>query len=95
MRRVRVTGRVQGVSFRASCRDEARALGVSGWVRNLADGSVEAVFVGGTAEVEALIDWCRSGPRGARVEAIGSERIDAADLSTSDRPESGGVFAVR
>ena len=73
--RVRVTGRVQGVWFRDSCQDEARALGVRGFVRNRADGSVEAEFEGPEAAVERMIAWCRTGPPRARVDAVNTERI--------------------
>jgi acylphosphatase len=69
-RRVAVSGRVQGVAFRASTRAEARRRGVAGWVRNCADGSVEAVFEGAAAEVDALVAWCRAGPRFARVAGV-------------------------
>lgn len=69
-RRVLVKGRVQGVFFRGSTEDEARSRGVDGWVRNLPDGSVEAVFEGPPAAVEALIGFCRQGPRFSRVEAL-------------------------
>ena len=65
-----VAGRVQGVFFRASCAQEARALGVAGWVRNASDGRVEAVFEGSDAAVEAIVDWCRKGPAHARVDAV-------------------------
>lgn len=65
-----VTGRVQGVWFRESCRREAVAVGVAGWVRNASDGTVEAVLEGPPAAVERVVRWCRSGPSGARVEAI-------------------------
>jgi acylphosphatase len=69
-RRVIVHGRVQGVSFRAATAAEATAAGVAGWVRNRRDGSVEAVFEGGCEGVEALVDFCRRGPRLARVERV-------------------------
>jgi acylphosphatase len=72
-RRVRVSGRVQGVFFRRSAAERARSRGVSGWVRNCADGSVEAWFEGDRDAVEAMIEWCRSGPRGASVERVGIE----------------------
>ena len=67
-RRVVVRGQVQGVFFRDSTRREALRRGVSGWVSNRADGAVEAVFEGARSEVEALVDFCRSGPGGAVVE---------------------------
>jgi acylphosphatase len=69
-RRVVVSGRVQGVAFRAGTRAEARRLGVEGWVRNRADGRVEAVFEGEPGAVAALVAWCGEGPRFARVEAL-------------------------
>lgn len=69
-RRVLVDGRVQGVFFRETCRREAGAHGVAGWVRNRADGRVEAVFEGTPEAVEAMIAWCRSGPPQAHVDAI-------------------------
>lgn len=69
MRRVRarISGRVQGVFFRASCADRANALGLSGWVRNASDGGVEAVFEGEDAGVESMLAWCRKGPPYAEV----------------------------
>ena len=69
-RRVWVRGRVQGVAFRASLRREARAAGVTGWARNLADGRVEAVLEGGPGSVAALVAWCRAGPSHARVDRV-------------------------
>lgn len=65
-----VSGRVQGVFFRATCREEALDAGVSGWVRNLPDGRVEAVFEGDDAAVERMVAWCRNGPAGARVTRL-------------------------
>ena len=75
--RVVVSGRVQGVWFRDSCRDEARALGVHGFVRNRGDGSVEAEFEGTEAAVERMIAWCHDGPPRARVDAVTTEQIAA------------------
>jgi acylphosphatase len=68
--RVLISGRVQGVSFRAVCRQRAQQLGVAGWVRNLADGRVEAVFEGPAGAVERLLDWARRGPRLAEVASV-------------------------
>ena len=69
-RRVVVRGRVQGVWFRGSTRERALAEDVRGWVRNRSDGSVEAVFEGPPPAVEALVAYCREGPRSARVDGI-------------------------
>jgi acylphosphatase len=69
-RRVVVTGRVQGVWFRESCRREAESLGVTGWVRNRADGAVEAAFQGESAAVLAMVAWCRTGPPPAEVDHV-------------------------
>jgi acylphosphatase len=65
-----VRGRVQGVFFRSEIRYEAGKRGVNGWVRNLPDGRVEAVFEGEQRDVEALIDFCKRGPPGARVGGV-------------------------
>jgi len=69
-RRVVVSGHVQGVFFRETARRRALALGVVGWIRNNPDGSVEAAFEGAEDAVERLVDFCREGPRGARVEWV-------------------------
>ncbi len=68
--RVTVSGRVQGVFFRASCAEEARRREVAGWIRNAGDGGVEAAFEGLDADVDALVTWCGHGPRGAHVERV-------------------------
>jgi acylphosphatase len=68
--RVVVTGRVQGVAFRAATVAEARRLALSGWVRNREDGAVEALAEGDRAGVEALVAWCRRGPPLARVSGV-------------------------
>ena len=69
-RRVVVHGHVQGVFFRNTCQREARRRSVRGWVTNRADGAVEAVFEGDPADVDALVDWARSGPPRARVADV-------------------------
>ena len=68
--RVEITGDVQGVGFRAAVAERARARGVAGFVRNRGDGSVEAAFEGDPDSVDALVAWCRRGPRGARVDGV-------------------------
>lgn len=69
-RLVTVSGRVQGVFFRESTRQTAEAHAVSGWVRNTDEGTVEAAFEGEPDAVEALIEFCRTGPGGAEVAAV-------------------------
>lgn len=71
--RVFVCGGVQGVGYRYSTVHEANRLGVSGWVRNLPDGRVEAVFEGTKAAVEAMIQWCHKGPPAAVVKNVAVE----------------------
>ena len=68
---VTITGRVQGVFFRATCEQEARRLSVGGWVSNAPDGSVTGHFEGEADAVAALIAWCHDGPRRARVDEVG------------------------
>jgi acylphosphatase len=65
-----ISGRVQGVFFRANTWKQARSLGLSGWVRNLPDGRVETVFEGEAGAVEAMLTWCREGAPPARVEHV-------------------------
>ena len=75
--RVLVGGRVQGVYFRAEARDRARSLGLAGWVKNCADGRVEAVFEGERAQVESMLAWCERGPAGAAVRSVATSWEDA------------------
>jgi acylphosphatase len=79
MKRVEVviTGRVQGVFYRKSARDEAERLGLKGEVRNLPDGSVELIAEGEQAVLEELIAWCRRGPPLARVEEVSVRWLEA------------------
>ena len=69
-RRVRVTGRVQGVSYRYYAQQEAVSLGLTGWVRNEVDGSVELHLEGPRDAVDSMVDWCRQGPSAARVREV-------------------------
>lgn len=82
-----ITGRVQGVWYRGWTVDQANARGLSGWVRNRRDGSVEAVISGGQAEVDDMIGACHDGPLLARVDKI--------DQSVYDGPELGPGFGQR
>ena len=74
-----ITGRVQGVGYRESMRMVAQALDVTGWVRNCADGSVEATVQGEEQAVERLIAWCHNGPPGANVQFVKADLIEATD----------------
>ena len=67
---VRIYGLVQGVFFRANTKKMAEKLGINGWVRNMPDGSVEAVFEGDDDAIEKMIKWCHHGPAMARVERV-------------------------
>jgi acylphosphatase len=80
-RRVVVHGFVQGVGFRFAVERAARSRGVAGWVRNRLDGTVEAVFEGEREDVEALVAFCREGPRGAEVGQIEVARESPERLS--------------
>ena len=84
--RVLVSGEVQAVGFRYECRRTAQALGLSGWVRNLPDGRVEAVFEGAPDAVGEAVDWARHGPRAARVTGVETR---------DELPEGGSGFTVR
>jgi acylphosphatase len=85
-RRVVVHGHVQGVFFRDSAQRLAQRHGVSGWIANRWDGTVEAVFEGEPDAVDRLVEFCRSGPRGAQVDSV--------DVSEED-PEGLSGFTVR
>jgi acylphosphatase len=69
-KRLRIHGRVQGVWFRESMRQEAQRLGITGWVRNRMDGTVEALVQGDAMSVEAMVAWARRGPRDAQVRRV-------------------------
>ena len=78
---IRVSGRVQGVGYRDSLCMEAERLGVSGWVRNRSDGTVEALLQGDAAAVEALVAWARKGPPAARVSGVDAQPGISAPLA--------------
>ncbi|MBF0167078.1 MAG: acylphosphatase [Alphaproteobacteria bacterium] len=77
---VRISGRVQGVRYRAWAVEQAVRLGVTGWVRNRADGTVEAVFQGSEAMVKNMIEMCRQGPSGAKVGGLTVEPMPPQDF---------------
>ncbi|WP_435066574.1 acylphosphatase [Haloplanus sp. C73] len=81
-----VSGRVQGVYYRANTRDAARARNVDGWVRNLEDGRVEAVFEGPESAVEEMVEWCHTGSPAATVDDV--------DVNYED-PQGESEFVVR
>ncbi len=88
--RVRITGRVQGVWFRAWTVEQAAKRDLAGWVRNRADGSVEAVFVGAAPQVAAMVEACRQGPGAARVDdvAVTDEPNPPAEPGFQQKPSA-------
>jgi acylphosphatase len=84
-RRVIVTGRVQAVGFRATCRDQALRAGVAGWVTNRPDGAVEALLEGPEAAVADMLAWVRHGPPGSRVDDV---------VESEEEPRGRTGFAV-
>jgi acylphosphatase len=81
-----ISGRVQGVGFRYSMHAEATRLGVTGWVRNRRDGTVEAVVDGAPAAVAAIVAWARTGPPGARVTDVAVSDTDGSFTRFESRP---------
>jgi len=65
-----ISGRVQGVWFRVSTKQKAEQLGVTGWVKNTADGKVEALFEGDKKHIQEMIDWCHQGPPSAQIDHV-------------------------
>ena len=84
---VRITGMVQGVGFRLWARDQAKRLGLTGWVRNEADGSVTALIAGETSAVSRMLSEFRKGPRGAAVS-----KVEAEQISSDEAPSE---FSIR
>ena len=89
---VMITGRVQGVGYRAWVEYQATANGLDGWVRNRRDGSVEAVFAGNAKAVADMVALCRHGPPSARVAALTSESAGEAELNLRRAGESFSVL---
>jgi len=84
--RLEIRGRVQGVGYRWSLTEQARRLGVRGWVRNRRDGSVEAILAGPASDVEQIVDWARVGPRHAVVAAVDVFASEGAFASFEQLP---------
>jgi acylphosphatase len=84
---VYISGRVQGVFFRAETQRVAQGFNITGWVRNMADGRVEAVFEGDDADIDKMLAWCHQGPPSARVE----------NVTTSEEHYTGGFsdFSIK
>ena len=74
--KVNITGRVQGVYYRVETKNTADRLGIKGYVKNLSNGSVEAVFEGNSTAVRQMTDWCRKGPAAAAVEHVQTQQTD-------------------
>lgn len=89
---VTIRGDVQGVGFRAFIERHAQERAIDGWVRNREDGSVEAVFAGASGAVDGVLDACRKGPSGARIDGIDLREEEAAGLIPSSRPA--GFFVM-
>ncbi len=92
--RVVIRGRVQGVGYRAWTEYEARERGIAGWVRNRRDGSVEALFAGTQDDVHAMIEACRKGPPGARIETIDQRAAEAGELALRRAGDEFSVLAT-
>ena len=86
--RVLISGRVQGVCFRACTRDQAQILNLSGWVRNLSDGRVEALFEGVSEVIDQMLEWCKEGAPSSSVSDI---EVFEEEASTAN----GGAFEIR
>ncbi len=93
--RLRIRGRVQGVFYRKTTEDIARALGLSGWVRNMTDGSVEAFAIGPREKLEQLISWCADGPPSAQVDSVETLWKTLEELLEDELMEPDSGFKVR
>lgn len=94
IRQVTIRGRVQGVGYRAWLAMTAEAMGLSGWVRNRRDGSVEALLAGGEGTVAEMIDKCRRGPSAARVEAVDVEVVTSDALNQRYQGERFSILST-
>lgn len=82
---VRISGRVQGVNYRAWTEEQARRRGLRGWAQNMPDGTVEALFAGPAGTVDEMLALCREGPSMARVDDVVPREVDAADAPADFR----------
>ncbi len=90
--KLKIHGRVQGVFFRQSTREKARELGLSGWVKNMPDGTVEALAAGPESVVQELIVWCGQGPAYARVDRVDVQMTNIEEADQEPMPE--GPFQI-
>ena len=79
---IRVSGKVQGVFFRVNARDRARELGITGWVKNAANGEVQITAAGEDKAIEDFLKWCKAGPPQSRVDEVQVKPIDEVEFST-------------
>lgn len=95
--KVIISGKVQGVFFRAYTKEKAEELRLKGWVRNTKDGRVEAVFEGVKEKVEEMIKWCRQGPPGSKVEKveISRDKVEKACPAPNGAGVEQGEFGIR
>lgn len=94
--RLRVRGRVQGVFYRKTAEEQANLLGLSGWVRNMPDGSVESFAVGSKEKLEAYINWCKQGPPHASVDSVDAQWKELSTPAEDDEDvQPGSRFTVR
>jgi acylphosphatase len=94
IRRATIRGRVQGVGFRMWTAEEAEGRGLEGWARNRRDGTVEVVFAGPSAAVEAMTEACRHGPASARVEAVDVQEADPQALAERHAGEAFSLLST-
>jgi acylphosphatase len=83
--KLNITGRVQGVFFRVKTKKTADKLGILGYVKNLADGSVEAMIQGNPSIIEQMIQWCNQGPSASQVDKVTTENIQQAEKQNNER----------
>jgi acylphosphatase len=93
IRNILIYGKVQGVFYRASAQEEAQRLKLSGWVRNLPDGNVEAMAQGTEEQLHQFTEWCRKGPNGAEVTQVVVKEIQEGDGVVNPQIQP-GIFDI-